>query len=47
MDARAVNVALKACASKVIVDWQTGYLSVRWVHGGETSVMFAWREAED
>jgi DNA invertase Pin-like site-specific DNA recombinase len=46
MDARAVNVALKACASKVIVDWQTGYLSVRWVHGGETSVMFAWREAE-
>ena len=45
-DIRAVNVALRACASKVVVDFRTGYLVVHWVHGGTTEIMFAFAASE-
>jgi hypothetical protein len=41
VDVAAVNAALRACVRKVVVDYRTGYLAAHWVHGGETSVMFA------
>ena len=40
LDVGEANLKLKACVLKVVVDCQTGYLGVRWIHGGETSVLF-------
>jgi len=40
LDPKAVNVALRACASKVVVDWRLGCLELHWLHGGVASVVF-------
>jgi Recombinase zinc beta ribbon domain/Recombinase len=41
-DVAAANVVLRQCVSGVVVDYRTGQLVFQWLHGGESSVMFAW-----
>lgn len=47
-DKAAINAAMRQLFSKVTVEHEDGMLRFEWLHGGETSVMFAWpRETED
>lgn len=46
-DRAAINVALRALLSSVVVDYRTGYLRLAWQHGGETAAgMFCWPDGE-
>jgi hypothetical protein len=40
-DLGAINAALRACVSAVVVDGRSGVMTFRWLHGAETQVMFA------
>jgi DNA invertase Pin-like site-specific DNA recombinase len=45
-DLGAVNAALRACVSAVAVDWHSGRLVFKWLHGAETRLQFAWVEQD-
>lgn len=42
VDAAQANVALRQVLSGVVVNYQTGQLELNWLHGGTSTVMFAW-----
>jgi DNA invertase Pin-like site-specific DNA recombinase len=43
-DVSRANVALRQVLSSVVVNYRTGQLELNWLHGGTSSVMFAWPE---
>lgn len=46
-DKAAINAAMRQLFSKVTIEQECGMLRLEWLHGGESSVMFAWpREAD-
>jgi DNA invertase Pin-like site-specific DNA recombinase len=47
MDRSVVNVNLRQVFSSVVADRRSGQLTLKWKHGGESSVFFAWPEEED
>jgi DNA invertase Pin-like site-specific DNA recombinase len=46
LDRARVNLLLRQLVLSVTVDHRSGRLVLRWKHGGETSVVFAWPGAE-
>jgi DNA invertase Pin-like site-specific DNA recombinase len=40
-DLGAINAALRACVSAIVVDGRSGVMTFRWLHGAETQVRFA------
>ena len=46
IDVAGANVALRQVLSAVVVNYQTGELELEWLHGGQSSVMFAWPSVE-
>jgi len=41
-DRKRINGCLRELLESVVVDYTTGYLTFRWRHRGESSVMYAW-----
>jgi len=46
VDVAGANVALRQVLSNVVVNYQTGELELEWLHGGQSSAMFAWPSVE-
>jgi DNA invertase Pin-like site-specific DNA recombinase len=46
VDVPAVNVAMRECFSKVVVDWKEGTLRMHWRHGGETVVRYIYVDTD-
>lgn len=44
MDLARTNAALKVLFNGVTVDHRTGFLRFHWKHGGETALIYAWRD---
>ena len=44
VDIAKVNAALRSIFARVVVDYQSGLLRFQWRQGGETVVMYEWRD---
>lgn len=44
LDRARTNAALKILFNGVTIDHQTGFLRFQWKHGGETALVYAWRD---
>lgn len=44
LDQARTNAALKILFNGVTIDHRTGFLRFQWKHGGETALMYAWRD---
>lgn len=44
LDRARVNAALKVLFNGVMVDHHSGFLRFQWKHGGETALLYAWRD---
>lgn len=44
LDRARVNAALKVLFNGVTVDHHTGFLRFQWKHGGDTALVYAWRD---